>query len=314
MANVTKFTFSKLCNKLELNIDITLEMFLEHIYNDPTIYYIFNKKEIKFLFKYKNILEDEEKFVLEYYQFVPERQDQHNYVFETNRTMKYHLFNDCKYLASDYVDFRIPDDIKELGLEAVQYYRDWFKDQEYAEKFFNNTLKVNQVVFDYNMHFPPRYNVKPLNEDYALILELPNSQGIFTDSEFDHSEFLKKLDHLKTHFDNVFSCQVLKTLSKFQYLLTKPDSFINEKLSEIISPNFVTNYGLENIKEKLLYSRKIKFDLTQLLLDYFKWTYNFKNKSFDKITLEKFGLECCVGCKRKEDEEIILKEFLQKNN
>ncbi len=305
MANITKYTFSKLCKKIEVNREITLETFLKHIYNDPAIYFMLNSKELKFLFNYKNILEDENRYVLEFYQYVPERQDQYNYVFETTRKMKYHLFNDCKYLASDYVDFRIPDEIKELGIETIKYFRNWFKTQGYSEQFYNQTLDVSKVVFDYNMHFPPRYGVKPLNEDYALIMEIPNSHSIFTNSEFDYQKFLEKVDHLKNLFDNVFGCKVSRTLSKFQYLLYVPDKIIIETLGRIFSKEFVTNYGIENVKEKLRKSREIKFELIEILLEFFKWTYKFENKIFDKITLEEFGLECCGGCKNKEKETLI---------
>lgn len=310
MANVTKYTFNKLCRKAEVNKEISLEMFLEHIYDDEHIYFILNKQEIKFLFNYKNILEDEERYIFEFYQYVPERLDQFNYVFETTRKMKYHLFNECPYLASDYVDFRIPDEIKELGEETIVYYRNWFKVQGYAEQFYNHTLSLGKVVFDYNSHFPSRFNVKPLNEDYALIMEIPNSHKIFIDSDFDYCLFIKNINHLKISFENIFSCKVSRTLSKFQYLLNASDSFIVEKLGEIFSPHFVQNYGIENVKEKLRASKKIKFDLIEYLLEYFKWTYKFDDKSFDSITLEKFGLECCGGCKMKQQEN-VLKEILK---
>ncbi len=305
MANVTKFTFSKLCKKVEINKDISLDIFLSHIYNDAIIYFMLNKLEIKYLFNYRSILEDEKKYVIDYYQFVPERRDQHNFVFETDRRMKYHLYDDCAYLASDYIDFRIPEDIKDLGNDAVQYFRDWFKSKGYAEQYYAHNLDVPKVTLEYNSHFPPRYKVPPLNESYALIMEMPNSHRVFANTNFTYSEFVKKMEDLKLQFDNSFSCPVTRTLSKFQYLLNMSDYDIAKKLGEIFSADFVKNYGIENVKEKLSISKKIKYQVIELILDYFRWTYKFDNKIFDVTTLEQFGLECCGGCLKKENQELL---------
>ena len=50
MAYLTKYNLSKLCQKLEVKEEISMELFIEHIYNDKEIYYILNKREIEYLF------------------------------------------------------------------------------------------------------------------------------------------------------------------------------------------------------------------------------------------------------------------------
>jgi hypothetical protein len=45
MAYLTKYTFGKLCKKIEVNRKITLELFVNEIYNNPRIYNVFNKFE-----------------------------------------------------------------------------------------------------------------------------------------------------------------------------------------------------------------------------------------------------------------------------
>lgn len=303
MAYLTKYTFSKLCGKISIKNDLDLDFFLENIYNDASLFFIFNKQEIKFLFNYKNLLNDEENFIVEYYKEVPEKEDYKNYVFEKAGKLKYHLYNTCGFINNDFVDYPIPQEIKELGNDAINEFRNWFKSKGYAELHQNHKLDKAKVIFDYNLYFPSRFNVKPLNESYKLIEEIPNSNIVESKDHFNHQTFQANLKHLKLLYDNLFQCSVSRTLSKFQYLLNKPDNEIEKKMTEIFSNVFVKNYGLKKIKEKLKNSKSIKCELMQNLIDYFKWSYNFQGKSFNKISLEQFGLICCDSCLKKFQNE-----------
>lgn len=98
MAYLTNFTFSKLCKSLPINLEIVLEVFLEYIYDDIEIFFIFNKFELKYLFNYKNILENEEKFSEKFYEQIPEQEDTKTYVFERVGKSKYHLTNTCSLI------------------------------------------------------------------------------------------------------------------------------------------------------------------------------------------------------------------------
>lgn len=298
MAYLTKYTFSKLCRKLEIKPDIDLDFFLNHIYNDQKIYFMLNKFEARYLFVYKSLLDDEEKFKLEYYEEVPERIDTQSYVFEQSGKLKYHLNENCTFINKDFIDFNIPSEIQELGNKAVQEYRDWFKSKGYAELYFSGNLDKNVVVFNYNILFPRKYNIPVLNENYELIAKRPNSNSVMSDEEFDNENFLKTIEHLKKLYDNTFSCKILRTLSKFDYLLRKTDIEIQSKMIEVFSKEFITNYGVKNCKEKFKVSRDIKTKLMAQLIDYFKWTYKLNDKNFSNITLEDFGLECCDSCKK----------------
>ena len=130
-----------------------------------------------------------------------------------------------------------------------------------------------------------------------LTVEIPNSSNEFIKTEFDLVEFKKNLNDLKLIWQNTFQCKVSRTFSKFKYLLAKSDAEIIEKMGEIFSEKFVENYGIENLKNKFQISKNLTYKILDLLLDYIKWSYNFENKEFENITLEKFGLECCYSCK-----------------
>ena len=108
MAHLTNYTYSKLCRKLDINQEIDLDLFLKEVYNNPKIYSIFNKLEINYLFVYKQLLDDPEKFQKIYYQEVPERQDTKRMVFEKAGKLKYHLDNKCQLINNNFIDFNIP--------------------------------------------------------------------------------------------------------------------------------------------------------------------------------------------------------------
>lgn len=304
MVHLTNYTFSKLCKKLEINRDIDLDFFLEYVYDDLQVYYMLNKFDIKYLFNYRTLLEDEDRYLAEYYEEVPEREDTQSYVFERGGKLKYHLDNNCKFLKKDFVDFNIPSDIQNLGHEVVKEYRDWFRSMGYADDYNNDILDPQKVVFSYNSKFPPKYNIPILNDNYKLVQRLPNSQNTVQDRDFDQEAFNDRILHLKTLYSNEFSCKVLRIISKFDYLSRKSNSEIEDKISEVFSKEFIVNYGINNLKEKFRNSRSIKIKLIKELLSYFKWNYKINDKKFNTITLESFGLECCGNCKQSYNQRI----------
>lgn len=310
MAHLTKYTFSSLCKKLEINKEIDLDMFINQIYNDKQIFFILNKVQIKFLFIFKMLLEDDDKFYKEYYRFVPPKKDTKSYVFEEERKLKYHLDYACPLIHKDFIDFIVPPELKDLGNDVVEDYRNWFKSKGYAESYFQGHWDASIVVFTYNLKFPEKYNVPHLNPSYKLIEERPNSSTTEKNSQFNKDLFITTIEELKKQFYHIFPCKVSRTLSKFDYMLTKTDAEIVEKLKEVFCEDFPTNYGIANFKKMASLAGKIKNNIILNLLEYFKWTYNLNEneKEFNIVALEHFGLECCKKCSG--NQQIIKKEDL----
>ena len=298
MAYLTNYTYGKLCRTIDIGKEINLEMFTEFVYNDKYIYFIFNKLEVKYLFNYKNILEDENKFLIDYYKEVPEKKDEKKYVFEKGGKLKYHILDNCTFINNDFIDFNIPPEINEFGDTAIDEYRDWFKRKGFADLFYNNNLDLKKVVRSYNMIYPKKYNISPLNEEYKLIEKKDNSNSRKIESEFDIEIFTKKLEVIKKKFNNKFSSPISRKLSKFNYLLNKSNAEIEDKMREIFTDNFTSNYGINNLKENWKFSKNLKSDLVRHLIEYFKWKYKLNSKSFNSTTLDEFGLKCCGNCER----------------
>ena len=298
MAHLTNYNYFKLCKKLDINLNIVMEVFLEYIYDDIEIFFVFNKFELKFLFNYRNILRDENEFSQKFFNEIPESEDTQTFVFEKGGKTKYHLSSKCSLIKKDFLDFHIPPEIQNLGTEIIEEYRLWFKENYFGERYIRNEIMASQIVFQYNSHFPSKYNVSILNENYKLVEIIKNSSDTVIDDEFDFEKFSYEMAHLKKIYSNTFSGKTLKILSKFDYLLAKDDLEIMDKLSVIFSNEFVENYGIENVKEKFAIAKKIKFEIMKNLIDYFKWTFGLKDKDFNVVVLEKFGLECCNFCRR----------------
>jgi hypothetical protein len=82
MAYITNHNFKKLCQTLDIKEEINMNLFLEHIYNNPKVFYFFNKVDLKYLFNTKNILQNEVNYKINHLQIVPSKKDSKTFVFE----------------------------------------------------------------------------------------------------------------------------------------------------------------------------------------------------------------------------------------
>jgi hypothetical protein len=298
MAYITNHTYKKLCQTLDIKEEINLNLFLEHIYNNPKVFYFFNKVDLKYLFNTKNILQNEVNYKIEHFQFVPAKEDSKTYVFERSGKLKYHLDPNCSLLKKDYQNYTIPQELKELGDSTVEVYRNWFVENNFKERYENGELDKTAIIFRYNAKFPQLFNVPVLNENYELIKNIDNSGHINQGEQFDFQEFLKTLDKCIKLKEAKLQCEVHRKLAKFDYLVNRSDAEIKEKMTQLFSSEFTGNYGIEKIRTFLKEYRVIKFEVMQNLINYFKWSYKSNNHEFDNATLEDFGLKCCGSCQR----------------
>lgn len=294
---ITHYTFNKLVQTIKYKIeDISLEQFL-CLYNDKDIFSILNRNEIKELFLIKTILnQDNTQLEVEMLKYVEEKEDTKTYVNEKNDKFIFHMYEDCESMRNDFVDFIILPEIKENGL--VEEYRDWFNSNNFYQKFMNG-LSVNAIIFSYNQYFPVRYNLPILAENTKLVRVISNSD--FKKIENTFLDIEKQINDLKNGYHQIFSCQVLRKLSKFSFLLGKSESEITSVLSESFDKDFVKNYGFYNVKTKLEWSAKIRSQIIKLISDNIKYKFQMnKDLNFVKINsqidLNKFGLRCCVKC------------------
>ena len=304
MAYLTSYNYGKLCQELKLDdeLQITLEVFLENIYNDKDFFYILNKLQLEYLFKYRMLLADTETFILKYYKHVPEEEDNKIWVFSKGGKIKYHLSLDCKTLGNDFIDFMIPDDIRNKGGdEAIDEYRSWFTNQGYAQLFKNQKITKDEIINAYNSKYPKKYGIKPIEGGSNLLtIELKNSGANLTEQTKDVNQLILELNQLLINYRRYFPGAGDRKIAKNSYLKNRTDDEIRAKMKIVFNEKFVENLEnqgeLEKLKNRFKTAHDITFKIIQKLVDYFKWTYDLQGKSFDPTTLENFGLVRCKSC------------------
>jgi hypothetical protein len=294
MAYITNYTLSKLAKSLESSEKITEEIFIKHIYKDKRLHPFFTTWELKYLFNFKRLLENE-KGHLKYFIQVPEKKDTGTYVFERDSKLKYHLYDDCELLIKNFTGFIIPPEVKKAGL--VREFRNWFKENNFVDKFEAQQITGQVIIRKYNREFAKKYGLAELNEDYNLVEEKPNSGHEKRVDNFNTEEFYNTIEKCIAYKKNRLNDREKRILGKWVGIRNKSDADIKTKVIELLGEQFYNNYGLNNIKDLWRDYSKIKRDiLMKQLIEYFKWTYKATNKDYDKITLENFNLSCCSHC------------------
>jgi hypothetical protein len=297
MAYMREASFKKLITKLDIKVEITEELFKKEIYPDGQLYYILNELERKDLFNYAMLLKDEERFVADYYKYVPDEPDTEKLVFSEGGKTKFHLDNDCTLLNQDFLDFLIPEEIQKLGSSAVKEFRGWFKSRFSKEKYLNGEISIRTINREFNMKYCSKYEIEPLQENSRiLVLEVKNSSIKTIDYSFDIISFKKELAQLLSEFSDKFRVSEAQKVAKHSYLAKESDAVIFNKLKGILPKTPITDKNFSGIVDNLKFARKITRQILNLLKGYLKWTYGLSNKDFNEITLENFGLECCKSC------------------
>ncbi|MGP1500647.1 MAG: hypothetical protein ACTTJM_02545 [Bergeyella cardium] len=152
MAYITISTFNQLTGNINIPKEywekITLEEFLDYLYNNELLYPIFNQLELNQLCNIKLLIKEGDNENIEYYKPIPSQKDTKDRVFFKGRdNASYHLYKDCEYLHRSYIDFTIPSDIQELDYkypesEAVIFFRQWF------EKFIWEKIEYKARIDD----------------------------------------------------------------------------------------------------------------------------------------------------------------------
>ena len=301
MAYLTQANYKKLCKTLNINDEISLELFLENIYPDSLVYNILTKREVKEIFIMKMLSTDASSFVLHYYVEVPEQEDSLEMVFNTGGKTKYHTIYECPFLSKDYIDAKIPEDIFTRGTEAVDEYRGWFRNNNFLERLVKNEITKREIIRSYNLIFPKKFGFEPLSENsQILIVQIPNSQDKGLNQNFDLNYFEEELKKLKNEYTYAFQSPIARKIAKFKHLTNRSINEIIDSMSHYFTPNFIDNYGIEKLRQKWETSRKINEQIMELLENYIKWTVGLKYYKVESVYLEIFGLECCSYCKKND--------------
>lgn len=331
MAIITNSAFNKLINSFSKVITdeelVSYDNFLKNVFNNKMIYFTFNKLERQKLFAAKSLLEDEKGFINKYFREVGIREDDMKFVYQTGGKYKYHLYADCIAVTKRFVDFIIPEEIRNLGPAGVQEFRKWFSKGAYKQKYEDlihieedqNTenldarqilVKKNnlnrEIIREYNSIFPAKYQLPLIPENYYLIREIENSGITEIEDGFSQNEFNKLLGILITKRSNLFSKnkEFRQKLAKLDFLLKKEDDDIRKVMQTTFSEDILAKYLIEDFKKFWQMHVDIKHEIYNLLIKYFQWTNSYSEKEYNVIDLHTFGFICCGVCETRKATEI----------
>lgn len=311
MAFVTNSTFNLLTSTIgqliSEDFDDSLEFYSTNIFSDKRTYFLFNKLELSKLFTAKSILQDEKKFINLYFSELNVKEDNKLYVFSKGGKYKFHLHKDCESLNKNFIDFRVPEDIRELGDEAINDFRNWFVQNNFKDKFLQNFENFNSnkdldeyVVRLYNNLFPIKYNIKKLPDEYVFATEMKSSGNTEIKQSLQLNELLSFIDFSMARRDILTNKgDVIRRLAKYDWMLEKDRTQIESNISEKIHPDFIKNYGYNRLIALWREHKEIKDAVYEKLIDYFKSIYNFDEKSFENVDLEALGMAKCKYCEKR---------------
>lgn len=279
--------------------EITEEFFIKNIYNDKSLYGLFNKNFLKKIYINAFILKND--FEPKYFKFINSRKDNFKHVFSRGGKPTYHIFENCSTLVSSFTDYVVPfvdinKELTEKDKVLVRKYRNWFIKNDFRYKLESGNIKMDALVHRYNTSFALENNLKALRGNYNFISQLSNSGYTKIDAFFDLKDFKDKIDEIVYLSYNMGYDKTLRRLKKLDWMhkLPKEELFLN--LEQKFDTDFLNNYGEDNIRDFMKRHYHLQTTAFRNIISYLKWNYGLDEKQFDKVKLEHFGFKLCSVC------------------
>lgn len=297
MAFITKSVFNRLQNsKVTMYSNVSIELFQE-IERNFRVSQVLTDLDYNKLNNYVQI--NSNSFSNGYVgNYLLPRMDTYSYVFENPTAYKYHLFDDCPYLSSDFFNYIVPDDVKNLGSNIVEEFRKWFLENGFDKIIADEKEIVAKMTFKYNTSFARKYQLPPLNESYKLFIHVQNTTYVLKEKYYRYSDIKTNIHNYIKEFNLRFqgTGSVLKKMMLYSYMVNQPRFKIEEMVSDIASDVFIKNYGYEKLLDDFRFANSIRYKVVSQLKIYINWMCNFKPNNLSAQVLERYGLECCKSC------------------
>ena len=247
--------------------------------------YFLNRLDKTNLLYFKNFCENPVENITEVYEPV-KTIDKKEFVYEGGKP-SYHKFESCDRLHSNFVNFRLPDKIKEKGDKAINEYREWFKE--------------HQAIF---LEKPDVYQMRLFNK-YGI--ETPIQRVDYTNSGNIYKENLT-LKEIETRIDSLLqnAAKYYSENNKRQKVIRRYQTATFLAFKEEKIEDNETGYSDDDLKEIL---REYYYLFIQptiyYLKEYFKTYFNSDIEINEKI-FEQLNFKRCNNC--------YSKDFDEKNN
>lgn len=275
MAYLTKHNSLRIIASTEVKGNRPIE---GEIYKKP-IFFFNNLEKTKLL--YLELLFRDPKEFLQYYYKKVRSADHFKYVYEGNQPA-YHLITSCNRLNSDFINFPIPEKIKNSGEEEIWRFRDTFKKYRYLldrgekldiEKFCMHIKASFDIIIDPNS----------IIRSNSGITELENLNLVEIETRIDKiisaaGKFFRECDDE--------SKKALRRFQKHTYL-ANPKNVIPDNDINMLEDELRTFLGK--------YDADYKIPLKNALMDYYRVKYN-PDLHFESSLLDQLGFKPCNNC------------------
>lgn len=265
MAYITENNLKKILidvdkRKLSSDLPLTTDIKLMEILSIP---------ELQWLHGYKLLCIDPSFVFDNKLQKISPKKDTKTWANEQdNAKPSYHYDKDCERLKSKYINFKIPDEVKNRGNKEIERFRAWFKENIHI-------LETNEEGFIIRLKMA--FNLHSINDNSKLLLDNSGVKDFETVTLEETKIKINKILHEAEKYRNSRS-DITKEINKWGYATHKcPD--VKNKNSIIYTWN---NY---KIKLKLLIMTYLRIDLNP-------------DREFESQFLENLGFIECKHCKK----------------
>ena len=236
------------------------------------------------------------------------------FILPVEGKVKYHMKLDCESLNRGFKNFFMPEVIIRLEKKEpekhqniVEDIRNWFVQNNYTiSRYEKNEINSSEMTMNFNSHFPKKYDIEPisisdkLEDNFEWYISKKTNKIDETKNEFNYDDFIKNIFLVIKKRHTLCNSLDKDNLSRFDYMLKMVDTDINVETDSGKLSNLkycISKMGIAKLKEFWSEHINLKNQVTKMLTEYFKWSYNFKEKQFDAIYLESFNLAKCRMCK-----------------
>lgn len=303
MAYITKANYKRILRKINLNDipDIEGEVFRRPIY-------FLSKWETKYLLLMQSFLKDPEKFAIEVFHPVVNR-DTFQYIFESEQPPSYHSNINCEKLNSKFKNFKIPFEIKArvreraekegkseqeitvLEKQQVEVFRKWF-----IENFELFKTDTEEFLKKLDIRWNIQRNVSEIERDNSGVETIDNLNLAELEAEID-----KIISEAGRYFvSNRDRQHIIRKFQKLTFLAYRKGSIdIND-----------TELSDDELRQFLLeYDTKFKKPIKELLIQYYRVKYN-PDLSFEGQLLERLNFRACSVCDETADFDYVINAAL----
>jgi len=264
LSNINHTIFQTDIKSLDLNSEV---------YKRPI--YFLNKLEKNKLRAVRELINDSENFLNEYYSPIEVNEDTYRYMYESSMP-SYHKDIGCERLNSKYENFEIPEEIISKGKNEVIEFRKWFQNSKHLIEEGKSDAFVMRLQAKYKINTNP----KNINRSNSGVISIENLT----------------VEKIEERINKLID-DAGKAYHKYKEIIAKYGKCAYKwKNTELLNETAYSDAEVKRVLEG--YQKHIKTPFNGLLIEYYRITLN-PNLNFEEKILDQLGFRPCFKCYKK---------------